>query len=67
MAAAVAGTQSRNTERLDNPSDDFITETLTHLRSVLLSSKEGLTPKQILYDFIYLVGQRLPYEEMGYP
>ena len=60
------GAQSETNEPPDYASEDFITDTLTHLRSVLLSSKEGLTPKQILYDYIYLVGQRLPYEEMGY-
>ena len=47
-------------------SQEYLTQVLTHLRSVLLSSKIGLTPQQILYDYIYFVGDPLPYAQMGY-
>jgi len=48
-------------------SEEFVADTLNHLRAVLLSSKEGLTPKQILYDYLYFVGEPLPYLHMGHP
>ena len=67
MAALAIDTQPAGPVRpVSQVSEEFVRDTLTHLRSVMLSSKEALTPKQILYDFIYFVGEPLPFAQMGF-
>lgn len=66
IIAAVHGAQ-HDRKGSHKVSEEFISDTLNHLRAVLLSSKDGLTPKQILYDYIYFVGEPLPYLQMGHP
>lgn len=63
----LAGSGTQHQRKGGQVSEEFISETMNHLRAVLLSSKEGLTPKQILYDYIYLVGEPLPYLQLGHP
>jgi len=36
------------------------------LRALLLSSKHGCTPRQVLSDYQHIVGEGLPYEALGY-
>ena len=36
------------------------------VRALLLSSKHGCTPKQLLSDYRHIVGESLPYESLGY-
>lgn len=36
------------------------------VRALLLSSKHGCTPKQLLSDYRHIVGEGLPYESLGY-
>ena len=66
MAALATDLQPLGPARPSEVSEEFVRDTLTHLRSVMLSSKEALTPKQILYDFIYFVGEPLPFAQMGF-
>ena len=67
MAALAIDTQPAGPVRpVSEVSEEFVRDTLTHLRSVMLSSKEALTPKQILYDYIYFVGEPVPFAQMGF-
>lgn len=36
------------------------------VRALLLSSKQGCTPKQLLSDYEQIVGESLPYKDLGY-
>ena len=36
------------------------------VRALLLSSKHGCTPKQLLSDYRHIVGESLPFESLGY-
>ena len=53
----------RQTSIKMNPDPTTVKRTL---RALLLSSKLGCTPKQLLNDYHHIVGESLPFEALGY-
>ena len=69
MAAMATGAHSFGPMPMtENVSKEFLVSVLECIRSVLLSTKngKGLSPKQIIYDYMYLVGEPVPFEKLGY-
>ena len=44
----------------------FLDEVKKRLRALLISSKGGCTPRQLYQDYREVIGEEIPYEELGY-